>query len=660
MVLQSIRDRLTGIVLVFIVGILIVPFAFVGVSSYFQSDSQNSVAVVNDQQITLNQYNQGFQNYRRRMQAQMGAAFDPEEFDQPIIRRQYLDQLIDQQLLMQASNQAGLTVSNERLAEAIRNLSAFEVDGEFNADAYQSSLAAQGLSPQQFEADMRSNMVLSQFPTSIAASAIATDWEVKDYVRLQDQKRAFGAAVVHAAADDAASPDATANGEDEQAAADTEAAADDAIPEEDLVAWYDAHQADYMSEEQVVISYVELDASKMGGAVEPSEETLKARFEDQKARFVTPEARLASHILIEVAQDAPEVDIESAKDKAEDLARRAREGEDFAELAKKYSEDLGSASKGGDLGWVEPGFMVKAFEDALYSLTMEHPISDPVQTAFGWHVIELRDIRPAEGMTFAEARPLLLDEYKSEEDERRFLEQADRLVDIIYEDPTTLDTAAQELGLEIKEAGPFGREGGEEGIAANMDVVKAAFSDLVLAQGAVSDPIDLGTNHIVLIKVKDHMPEALRPLAEVRDQVVAAVKHQRAMDAAKARAEEILAQVNSGKSMEEVTTPDDVEFVSAEAATRNQADLDPRLLEQLFEMPRPADGSPVNQVIELDDGYAVVQLTSVTDGELSDDDQLREQAYTRRITNASASEETFGFLRMLRAQSTVEVHEDRL
>ena len=668
MVLQSIRDRLTGIVLVFIVGILIIPFAFVGVSSYFQSDSVNSVALVNDQEITVNQFNQGFQNYRRRMQSRLGAAFDPEQFDQPIVRRQYLDQLIDERLLTQVSLDSGLAVSDERLAESIRNITAFDVDGEFNADVYQASLAAQGITPQQFESDMRSSMVLAQFPNSIATSAIATDWELKDYVRLQDQKRAFSAAVVRAKTDEADSgdggegdaADAAADADTAEQAAAEEPAEADTIPEADIVAWYDAHQADYMSEEQVVISYLELDAATMGGTVEPDEAVLKARFEDQKARFITPEARLASHILIEVASDAPEVDIQSAKDRAADLARRAREGEDFAELAKEYSEDLGTASEGGDLGWVEPGFMVKAFEDALYSLNLEHPISDPVQTGFGWHVIDLRDIRPAEGMTYAEARPVLLEEYKAEADERRFLEQADRLVDIIYEDPTTLSAAADDLGLEIKEAGPFGRQGAAEGIATNMEVVKAAFSDLVLAQGAVSDPIDLGPNHIVLVKVKEHMPEALKPLEEVRDQVVAAVEQQRALEAARARAEEILAQVNAGTPVAELADADDVELVSAEAATRNQSGLDPALREQLFLMPRPGDDGPVNQLVELDNGYAVVQLTSVTDGELTEDDALKEQAYTRRITNASASEEAYGFLRMLRKQSEVEVFEDRL
>jgi len=665
MVLQSIRDRLTGIIAIFIFALLIIPFAFVGVSSYFTSDAVNAVALVNDQEITSNEFNQGFQNYRRRMQAQLGAAFDPEAFDQPLVRRQFLDRMIDEELLAQVSLDAGLAVTNEALAQAIRSLPAFDVDGEFNSDVYQASLAAQGITPGQFEADMRASMVLNQFPLAIATSAIATPWELKNYARLQGQKRAFQAIVVpaaDAAADDAPDAEAAADAAAEEGgdeAAEAAAATAQPVDEEAVVAWYQAHEADYYSEEQVVIEYLELDAARLGGSIEPDEEVLRARFEEQQARFVTPESRLASHILIEVSADAPQVDVETARQTAEDLAARARDGEDFAELAREYSQDIGSATEGGDLGWIEPGYMVQAFEDGLYELSLEKPVSEPVQTGFGWHVIYLRDIRPAEGMTFTEARDVLAAEYQAEADERRFLEQADRLVDIIYEDPTTLSAAAEELGLEVQEAGPFGRLGGE-GIAANPGVVKAAFSDLVLAQGSVSDPVDLGENHIVMLRLKQHMPEALMPLEEVRDRVVESVRRQQALDAAGATARELMAELQSGGEMQALAEARGLELIQAEAATRESTEFDPTLRDQVFLMEAPEEGGQVTQVVELADGYAVVQLESVTDGTFADEEPARKTAYERRIATATSNEESMGFLRMLRAQSTIEVYEDRL
>jgi len=374
MVLQTIRDRLTGIIAIFIFAILIIPFAFVGVSSYFTSDAVNAVAVVNDQEITINEFNQGFQNYRRRMQAQLGAAFDPELFDQAIVRRQFLDQMIDEELLAQVSVDAGLAVDNQVLAERIRSMEGFNVDGEFNTDVYQSRLAAQGMTPKQFEQEMRVSMILNQFPSSVVTSAIATDWEVRDYARLQDQQRTFKALIVPATPPAVEAVDESAEGDQPEPVVNEEP-----VDEQEILAWYDDHADQYQSEERVSIEYLELNAATLGGSVEPDETELRARFEQQKTRFVTPEARLASHILIEVQPNAPDVDVDSARQQAEDLAERARAGEDFAELASEYSQDVGSAAQGGDLGWVEPGFMVQAFEDGLYDLSLDNPVSDPVQ-----------------------------------------------------------------------------------------------------------------------------------------------------------------------------------------------------------------------------------------------------------------------------------------
>jgi len=664
MVLQSIRDRLTGIIAIFIFAILIIPFAFVGVSSYFTSDAVNAVAVVNDQEITLNEFNTSFQNYRRRMQSQLGSAFDPELFDQPIIRRQFLDQMIDEELMAQVSIDAGLAVDDQTLAQRIRELEGFHVDGEFNPAVYQSRLAAQGMTTQQFENEMRVSMTLNQFPVAIATSAIATDWEVNDYARLADQNRTFKALIIPAfpeteaeaeQAEDALAEDAAA----EEAGAE-EIAAEEIIEEEAIIAWYEDHPNDYMSEERVTIEYIELDANALAGSVEPDEDVLRARFEGQQSRFITPEARLASHILIEAESGAPAVEIETARQQAEDIAARVAAGEDFAELARELSQDVGSAEEGGDLGWVEPGFMVQAFEDGLYELTLENPVSEPVQTGFGWHIIYLREIRPAEGMTFTEARDILAEEYMAEENERRFLEQADRLVDIIYEDPTTLDAAANELGLEVKVAGPFGRDGADIGIASNLELVTAAFSELVLAQGSVSDPIDLDENHIALIRLREHMPETRMPLEEVRDQVVASVRQQRAMEAASTRASGLLAGLEGGEDIAALAESEGLEIVQADAATRNDATLAAQLREQVFLMPAPTGDEPELSVIELEDGYAVVQLEAVTDGELSEEDALRRQAYSRRIANGSANAEALGFVRMLREQSTIQVFEERL
>lgn len=639
MVLQKFRDRLTGVMAIFVLALLAVPFALVGVNSYFSPDTENNIAIVNKEGITLSDYNTSFQNYRERMRSFLGENFDAERFDGPVVRRQHLDSMIDQELLRQAAAETGLSVDDQTLAQAIRDIPGFQVDGEFNVEVYQSQLSAQGLTPQAFESRMRASMVLRQYPATISASAIATPREVDEYIRLQEQERVFGALLVMAELDEA-----------EPAPVD----------DERIQSWYESHSEDYRLPERVVVEYVELNAAEMEAEEPVDEDTLRQRFEEQAGRFITPEARLASHILIEVDPTAGEAEIETAREKAQALYERAIAGEDFAELAREHSEDRGSAASGGDLDWVEPGVMVEAFENALYELTMESPISEPVQTGFGWHVIQLRDIRPAEGMTFEEARGTLEAEIVAERNERRFLEVADRLVDIVYEDPTTLEAAADELGLEIQVAGPFDRSGAEEGVAANPKFVETAFSDLVLLQGSASDPVDLGPNHIAVLRLREHLPEAPRPLEEVRDEVIAAIQRDDAMQGAESRASALLERLQAGESLQALSEETGLGLVESEGATRTASEISPDLRTELFEMAAPSEGSVSREVVPLDEGYAVVELREVKPGSLSEEEQARRDSYRRRLANVRASIETQAFLRMLREQSEIRVFEDRL
>lgn len=638
MVLQSIRERLTGVLAFTILGILVIPFALVGVNQYFTSSGGNLVATVNESEITFNDFNQSFSNYRRRMQSIMGAAYDPVEFDQLTMRRQHLDSLIDQELIIQAAQSMGLDVDDVTLAAEIRNIPAFQVDGEFNADVYQSRLQVQGLTPRQFQDEMRLQFVVNQLPRNITSSSIATSSEIEEFVALLDQSRTFRAAMVPAETPEIA-PE---------------------FSEEEITAWYENHSVDYQSEEQVVIEYVELDSAFMPAGQPPEEDFLREQFEAQQARFISPEQRRVSHILIEVAPDADEAELETARQIAEDLSQRARAGEDFATLARENSQDQGSAADGGDLGWVETGVMVQAFENAMYELSMEAPISDPVQTGFGWHVIRLMEIREAAGMSFEEARMTLVMEYQEDEAARAFLEQADRLVDLIYEDPTTLESAALVLDLTVNEAGPFTRAGGE-GIAANPEVIEAAYSDLVLLQGSVSDPINLDENRLVMIRLKEHMPVALKPLEDVREGIVVTLSDNMAREIAETKASDLLAALQSGdQDFEALAVESGFEFGLHEAIKRNSIVPDATLVQEVFRLQAPAEGSPVQTVLPTTAGFAVVELESVIAGELDGDDLLVQQQYERVLANTSASHEASALMRQLRASAVVEVFEDRI
>jgi peptidyl-prolyl cis-trans isomerase D len=637
MVLQSIRDRLTGVLAFIILGLLIIPFAFVGVNEYLSAGSGNQVAMVNEEEITFEAFNQSFINYRRQMQQRLGDGFNPADYDSLVVRLEHLDRMIDEELLRQAAERLDFAVDDQRLAETIREIPAFQVDGAFNADVYQARVAAMGMSVPQFESQLRQSAAISTLPQAISSSSFATDREYREFVALTEQTRDFQVLMVPSILDEVP----------------------DSVPEETLLAWYEENRGRFQTEEQVTIEYVEIDSSVLPESDPPSEEDLRAAYEAQQGRFITPERRRVSHILIEAPASAPQADIEAARLRAEAIAAQALSGEDFAALAETSSEDIGSSALGGDLGFLEPGIMAESFEAAAFNLTLEDPISDPVQTGFGWHVIKLTDIEPASGMSFEEAREVLLEEAREAGSERAFLDLADRLVDIVYEDPTTLEAASLDLGLEIRTEGPFTRAGGP-GIASNPDVVEAAFSDLVLVQDSASDLIDLGPTDAVVLRVLEHEPVRTQSFEEVRDAVVQGVREELAMTRAREQAESLQTRVAGGETLEAIAEADGFMLESVEAARRQSLAPDPLVVQNVFKLPRPEGEGPGLHVVEGMNGYSLVALQSVVDGEVAEDAPLASRQARAMMGTINASVESWALVRQLRENADVRIFEENL
>ncbi|MFT5769638.1 MAG: peptidyl-prolyl cis-trans isomerase D, partial [Lysobacterales bacterium] len=279
MVLQAIRERLTGVLAFAILGILVVPFALVGVNSYFTTGAENLVARINEKDITVNDFTQSYTEYRRRMQARMGAAFDPEEFDTLVAKREHLDALIDEEILNQAAANMNLDIDDERLAQQIRDIPGFQLDGVFSPDVYQARLTSQQMTVKQFERQIRAQFILSQLPQNLLSSSITTESELAQFVSLLDEKRSFNSILVRPLI--------------EETPAEYDAA--------EIQKYYDENQSVFESVEMVVLEYLELNALELPAGTEPDEEFLLSRFEDQKGRFISPEQRLVSHILIEVS-----------------------------------------------------------------------------------------------------------------------------------------------------------------------------------------------------------------------------------------------------------------------------------------------------------------------------------------------------------------------
>lgn len=635
--LQAIRDNTKGWIAGFIVFLLAIPFALWGVGNYFSAQVETWVATVNGEEISQAEYQQQLGNYRQRMRAMMGQNFDPSIFEEPEFRRRFLDNLVREEVLVQATSEAGYTVPAQRVAQEIAGYQAFQVNGQFNPEQYRRALQRIGMSIDQFENRVREGLKAQVVPGALRQTELVTESEIDMLVRLQDQKRSFDYFVIDP----------------------SEFRDEVSVGDEEIQSYYEENGQEFMTPEQVRIRYVELDASGLADTIEVDEGTLRNWFEDNRSSYLTAEQRLTSHILIEVPDNAGQSEIESARETAQEAAERVRGGEPFADVAAELSDDAGSAQVGGDLGWVERGQMADAFEQALFSLE-EGEVSDPVQTGYGFHVIKLRDVQESQGKTFAEARDEVARDYQESEAERLYLEQADRLVDLTYENPGSLEPAAEALDLEIQTAGPFTEQGGS-GIAAQDNIVEAAFSDLVLRDRVNSDPLELGPNHIAVIRVAEHMEPRQLPLEEVRNRIQETLMAQKTREAAASRAESLVEALQAGEgNMAAVAARAGQEPVSAEFAARNAEGHPAALLGEVFRLAAP-ESPPAYHALPAGGGAtAVVALRDIQAGDPDALSASERQQLRQRLAQGYVSAETSALIESLKSDAEVRVAEDRL
>jgi peptidyl-prolyl cis-trans isomerase D len=635
--LQALREKTSGWIAFIILGAVSIPFAFFGINNYFSAQVDTYVAKVDDAEITPGDYRQRWDEYRNQLRAQMGEGYDPAYFEQVIVKRQFLDRLIDEQVLLMAAEEAGTAASKALLRNEIAAIPQFQTDGAFDSKQYQLQLNRARMTVPGFEERMRRDLSARELPGQVSASAIVTDADVDAFLRLRDQARDLRYVAIPAQAPE--------SGYEPKA--------------EDVQAYYDVHRDEFMTAEQLSLEYIELEAADMKVDVEPAEADLRARYDEQKTRFVVPEQRQASHLLVRVGVNDDAEAQRRASEMAQDLAAQARAGKDFAALAREHSDDVGSKGAGGDLGWTEKGGFAPAFEEALFTMD-KGAISDPVKTEEGYHVIWLRDVQPERAKSFDEVRGELAREYLDSERERLYTDQQSQLVDELYKDQGDLAPAAKALGLEIKRTELFGRGGGT-GIAANPAVLKAAFSDAVLAEGNASDTIDIEPNHIVVIKVDEHQPSTPRPLEEVRAEIVKRMQAERGQQLTRELADKLEAKLSTGTSLDELATGAGSKVEVVDGAGRSGLNTDPALVAEAFKLARPSGDAPTRAMVELaGPRYMLVEVTKVVDGDPAKADAAARESARQTLLQGASYTDYQSFLDAERRGHEITIAEERL
>ncbi len=634
--LQFIRDRAQSWIAVIIVGMLILALGAFAWDSYFRADPVVPAAFVNGEKISAAEFQRSYQSQRNRLQEQLGG-IDISQLipDEQKYKQDVLEQLIKEKLAEQSAIEAGYQISDLALGQKIRQFRDFQTDGQFDPEKYERLLRQYFGSISAFEDKMRSDSIVQQYRQAVMVTTWLTAQEEAFLISKQEQQRDVSYVNIPLASFSDAIE----------------------VSEAEAKEYYDQNTSQYMTPEKVSIEYIELAVADLMQNVEIDEAALHDLYESRKMDFVVPEERRLRHILIEAGT---EEDLADALVRAQALRASIESGKSFEEVAKESSDDFGSATQGGDLGYMGRDAMIdETFADAAFSLAIGE-LSEPVKSAYGYHLIKLVDIKADQTKTFEEVRSQLEADYRKQQAEELFYDKGEELANMAFENPDSLEPAADETGLEIKSTALFTRDAGP-GIAADTKIRDIAFSDDVLIAGNNSEPLELGKDRLVVLRVKEHVEVGQRPFDSVKAAVIETLRNQKARQLAQAAGEELLAQVTAGGDIEAIAKEKGWEWQALGAIKRSAGVSDREVVSYAFKMPHPAADQVQYRGFSKQSGdYAVVVLNSVQDGDVANVDEAQKESLIQRRQRALRIAEIVAALDNLRDAASVTVFPENL
>ena len=584
--LQDMRDKVKGVTAGILVALLVLPLAFVGIDSFFLSGPDvDQAASVNGEKITQFEVEQGVALRRQQILSQF-EGIDPALLGDDQLREPVIDALIRESVLHQQARRQGMTISDETFRDVVISQDAFKQDGRFDPAVYEYAIGRLGYTPRTYRQRVEQELLVNQFMGGVFASAFISPVEFEKFLKLSLEERDFHYLTL--------SLDRFREGIE--------------VSEDDIARYYAEKGEAFDEPERVSIEYIALNSDSLVDKVEVSEEQIRAQFDAEVAAGGDATRWHVAHIQLEERDDG------SHRAVIDEITARLAAGEDFGELARAFSEDAGSAQQGGDLGTFTPGTLPESFESALGELEPGE-VSGVVQGDDALHLIKL--IARSEGETpdYAAQR----DRIRNELAVAGAVDLLPRYVEDLKEktyNVETLGVAAEELGLELGVTEPFARTGGD-GVAANTQVVEAAFGEDVLEHGFASEVMELQDQHYLVVKLKEHLPAHRKPLAEVKDRIVAILRDVRAAELADEAVAEIEEALRGGATVEAVAVERDLPWQVVLKATRFEAAVSTEVLQAVFSHTGSALPA-VGQVATAGGDRVVFALSRVRDGDGAD------------------------------------------
>ena len=608
MVMEKLHGASTNWASKFLFGFITVTFVISSMAGYLYTRVDNSAANVNGEEISQqafqNQYNIASRN------------LTPQEIDSPAqvanLKRQVLASLIDQELLRQYANELKLGVSDARIKQEIVTTPTFQNNGKFDNTLYQQTLQNNGISAETYAGYVREALRLEQLQSGLGTTAFSVPAQQEKLAKLFFQSRQIRLANLSLANE----------------------IAKQEVSDEEIQAYYDAHKAEFTIPETVKVQYLDLSGAAMENNINITDVEIAQYYQDNKPQFTTQGQQRLAHIQVKTEQQAQE------------LYQQLQNGANFADLAKNHSIDPTSAERGGDLSWVSAGEFPKVFEDTANALAVGQ-YSQPVNLDNHYHIILVEERKEPQLQPLESVKAQIAAQIRQNLVNTQFYSIEKRVAEKAFEDPSSLNAAAEVGGVKVQETGYFSRDD----IPAELNypnVVSAVFDSDLSQGGSNSEPMNVGEQHSVVVRVLDHKPQSIKTLDEAKADITAHLKHQKAETVVLAQAEQIVQNLSEGKSVEDVKFGAEQTWVFAE-------NKDPVLNNTVFSMAKPEEGKTTYKAASNANGdVVIIALDKVVDGKLTEQEQKQFAVQIEQLSQVSLQN---SLLNALRAKAKIEIND---
>ncbi len=623
--LQAIRNNAQGVFVWIVVGLIVVSFALFGLGSYLSGASKIVAASVNGVDISSTALTRAYQNYQERLRQQFGEQFRPEMFGVTRMKTDVLQGLITQEVMNQMFYEQGYMASPEQVLTKIKQYDAFKEAGTFSAKMYKEVLSAQRMNEEAFENDLSRDIAAQQLRNAITASAFLTEKEQKILAALQNQKREMGYFDIPV-----------------KSYRDLVKVSDDEIK-----SYYEKNSQLFLTAEKIQLEYIELNMDAIAAAQEVTDDIVKQRYESSPENYKGD-------------------DNAAAKKKITALRKQIQQGADFAALAKKHSQDKGSAKQGGDLGYLTRGGG-EAFDEVVFALK-KGEVSQVIKSKAGFQIIQLDDIRAGDPeerkvshilikperklKSFADVKVAIKKELQYELAGKVFFDDADQMNNLSYETPDSLEPVAEGLGIKVKTSTLMTRRGGT-GLFANPKILSAAFSDEVLKEGRNSEMLEISDTHLVVLRIKEHQLASVQALDKVKVRIKDNLLQEYAGKKAQEVTSDILARLQKSESIESVakrypeTAWNKTGWIKRKAELKSK--LSTSIRQHVFAMPKPAAAKTSWDKITLPTGsQSVIALFKVEETD-------KGEADSERVVQIMGNTDYDSFVQHLKSQADISI-----